>query len=729
MPDRDERVDAALAEYLAACDAGNPPQRAAFLARFPDLADSLATFLDDHERMLRAADPERTGGQAPAQQPLGTVRYVGDYELLEEIGRGGMGVVYRARHEELGREVALKLLTAGVCHQPGGRDRFEQESQVLARLDHPGIVPVYGVGEDDGQTYFAMKLIQGPDLRARFAALREGLAEGVGVLVAVCRAVQFAHDRGIIHRDLKPANILQDSEGAVFVTDFGLAYRLDRDQGLTATGALVGTPAYMAPEQITGETKIGPEADVWALGVILYELLTGRLPFQGETPLETLHLIQGGLKARPRDVEPGADRVLERVCLSCLQQHPKDRYRAAAALADDLERWLAHRDVSTPRRNRLRWVGRWVRGLKRPRVLAPVVAVVVLATCAWLVNREVQRAAVDRAELEVTHGRLDSARRQVSGRDSLLSRLTLDPGVDVRQDRLRSLLDEHLYGNLDEPGSSGDWNWSSGGRWLGRGELPWSGGVRGPPPGGGGTGKFLVGWDGWTGGRQPGPVPRVERSVTLFGWDRVDHDHEVRKVVTNGWPARGWTGERSNHLSDVEKEAERLVRAARKTRWFPPSAGLLIGTLPVQRTGGKRFILLPFVNYRYTVYSQDNRFLHFFWQPYHSEWNEWIDSDLQSPLIQATYDNERGRWVRLVDSDLRVYRPTDEQSDFHAVPPDATQCQSLGRPRVLDLCDGPGGPSRRVLLRLSPDGTRLLTVWRRGGAVHVWRMPGSEVTK
>src|SRR5262249_31761649 len=132
MPDRDERVDAALAEYLAACDAGDPPQRAAFLARYPDLADSLAAFIDDHERMRRAADVGATSGQTPAQRPLGTVRYVGDYKLLGEIGRGGMGVVYRARHEELGREVALKLLTGGVCHQPGGRERFEQESQVLA---------------------------------------------------------------------------------------------------------------------------------------------------------------------------------------------------------------------------------------------------------------------------------------------------------------------------------------------------------------------------------------------------------------------------------------------------------------------------------------------------------------------------------------------------------------------------------------------------------------------
>src|SRR5262245_40060332 len=178
--------------------------------------------------------------------------------------------------------------------------RFQQESQTLARLDHPGIVPVYEVGEHDGQAYFAMKLIEGTDLRARFAALRETPTVGVGVLVAVCRAVEFAHQRGVIHRDLKPGNILQDAEGGVFVTDFGLAHRLDQDQGLTATGALVGTPAYMAPEQITGETKVGPATDVWALGVILYELLTGRLPFQGDTPLETLHLIQNGLKVRPR---------------------------------------------------------------------------------------------------------------------------------------------------------------------------------------------------------------------------------------------------------------------------------------------------------------------------------------------------------------------------------------------------------------------------------------------
>jgi hypothetical protein len=182
-------------------------------------------------------------------------------------------------------------------------------------------------------------------------------------------------------------------------------------------------------------------------------------------------------------------------------------------------------------------------------------------------------------------------------------------------------------------------------------------------------------------------------------------------------------------LLELVKDAEWLVRAARKSRWFPPSAGLLIEALPVRQTGGKRFILLPFVNYNYAVYSPDNRFLHFFWEPYSSEWEGPINSPDRSPLIHATYDKESGRWVRLVDSDLRVYRPTDEQSEFHAVPPDAAQCQSLGRPRVLDLCDGPGGPFHIVFTKLSPDGTRLLTVWRRGGAAHVWRMPGSEVAK
>jgi hypothetical protein len=368
--DRDERVDAAIAEYLAACDAGAPPAPAAFLARHPDLADSLREFLADHARMRAAPprDPARTAALSSAGDPdppgpLGTVRYFGDYELLAEIARGGMGVVFRARQVSLNREVALKMILSGQLASTGDLQRFRVEAEAAANLDHPNVLPIHEVGEHAGQPYFSMRLVAGGSLADRLASdARPPVRDLVRLLATVCRAVHFAHQRGVLHRDLKPANVLLDPDGTPFVTDFGLAKRTGReDSGLTRTGAVVGTPSYMAPEQARGEKGVSTAADVYALGAILYEVIAGRPPFRGPTVMDTLLQVMTAEPADPRSVDPAADRDLALVALKCLEKDPGKRYASAADLADELGRWLAGEPLSVRPLSPAAQAWRWLR--------------------------------------------------------------------------------------------------------------------------------------------------------------------------------------------------------------------------------------------------------------------------------------------------------------------------------------------------------------------------------
>jgi serine/threonine-protein kinase len=363
----DARLNEIIAAYLQAVDTGREPDRQELLRRYPDLAAELEAFFADrdafdrlapHGPRTQLAGPADTPTVAPSEShvlaPGVKVRYFGDYELLAEIARGGMGVVYKARQVSLNRRVALKMILAGQLASATDVQRFHAEAEAAANLDHPNIVPIYEVGEHQGQQYFSMKLVEGGSLAERLPHYRSDPVTSARLLAVVAQAVHYAHLRGILHRDLKPANILIDNQGQPYVSDFGLAKRVASvGPGVTQSGTIVGTPSYMSPEQATSSKgAVTTASDVYSLGAILYELLTGRPPFKAATPLETVLEVLEKAPERPRSINHGADPRLETICLKCLEKYPQRRYGSAELLAQDLERWLAHKPILA---RRSRW--------------------------------------------------------------------------------------------------------------------------------------------------------------------------------------------------------------------------------------------------------------------------------------------------------------------------------------------------------------------------------------
>jgi serine/threonine protein kinase len=411
--DPEASVDLIYSEFLLRGRLGEEPDPQEFIRRFPQHADALRrqfelqAVLESLSAILSAPASASGCGSSPprtgiARAEVGT--RVGPYELLGIIGSGGMGAVYRARHTRLGRVVALKVAHAGPLGSAEARARFATEARAVARLRHPNVVCIYEFGEQGGFPYFAMELLDGVNLQQRLALGALAEREAAALMRTLADAVHYAHRQQVIHRDLKPANVLVGADGTVKLTDFGLAKLLDSDAGHTGP-AVIGTPGYMAPEQARGDSSaVGPTTDVYGLGAILYEELTGRPPFLGATRSETIQQVLTQEPTAPSSLCPGVCPCLEAICLRCLAKDPARRYASAGALADALGDWLARgRRASAARR----LLGRVARASRR-HALTRRAALVVLgagAASAWLIHSSGEPRRIEDIERDLGEGR------------------------------------------------------------------------------------------------------------------------------------------------------------------------------------------------------------------------------------------------------------------------------------------------------------------------------------
>src|SRR5438132_4397846 len=319
---------------------------------------------------------------------------LGDYELLEEVGRGGQGVVFRARQKSLNRMVALKVISLGKWASKVHLKRFRLEAEAAASLEHPGIVPIHEVGERDGSCYFSMKFVEGGQLDE--VARREPMPirRAVELIAKVAHTVHYAHEHGILHRDIKPGNILLDAKGEPHLTDFGLARLVESESSVTQTLEVLGTPSYMAPEQAVGNNAaVSSVTDVYGIGAVLYQLLTGHPPFAGGTTYETIKLLEHTEPRQPRLLNPKIDRDLSTICLKCLEKDPKRRYPSALALAEDLERWLKHEPIQARHTGVFARGKKWVRRNPTSALLAAMLLALAVPLGVMIWKTESERSA------------------------------------------------------------------------------------------------------------------------------------------------------------------------------------------------------------------------------------------------------------------------------------------------------------------------------------------------
>jgi eukaryotic-like serine/threonine-protein kinase len=454
-----ERLTGAESPTPVSRPAGSPPDTEAstFLVRLKGRPGLLGAALrraargdgggpDTPSRTSRVG----TGLEVEARQtsPARGLPRVPGYEVLGLLGRGGMGVVYKARHQRLGRPVALKMLSPQGEADPEYLERFRTEAEAVARLQHPNIVQIYDIGEVHGEPYLALELLEGGRLTDRTGRAPQPPREAARLTETLARAVHHAHAQGVIHRDLKPSNVLLATDGTPKISDFGVAKRLDvtpeAAPALTSTGSIIGSPGYLAPEQAEPRlTPLGPATDVYALGGILYELLTGRAPFQGATVVETVLQTLNAEPVPPARLQPGVPPDLETVCLKCLEKQPARRYGSAADLAADLARFLAGEPTRARPLSRAARLGKWAR--RRPAVaaLAGLSAFLLLAGLAlagWPWARAEARAAAEarakdeaRTAQAAAEQQRQAAQRQSREVERALARMALERGQDLCQ--------------------------------------------------------------------------------------------------------------------------------------------------------------------------------------------------------------------------------------------------------------------------------------------------------
>lgn len=398
-----------IADFRSAENRGLSVDRDQLVQENPDFADSLLDFFAQYDRQRAADTPTMNSGDHPAapvptasedtptlattnervvsandvddfSKPSDRIRRFGDYELLSEIARGGMGVVFKARQMNLNRIVALKMILAGQFAGDKDVQRFRTEAESAAQLDHPGIVPIFEIGQHEGQHYFSMSYVEGESLGDRVADGPLSPRMAALLVEKISDAMAYAHGRGVIHRDLKPANVLIDAHGQPKITDFGLAKKTEADSDLTGTGQILGTPAYMPPEQASGKVdEVGPLADVYSIGAILYCLLTGRPPFQAANPMDVLRQVLDSDPIPVRQLVPTIPRDLGTICAKCLNKDPAKRYASAAEMSADLQRHLDDKPILARPASRVERASKWASK-------QPMIAAILLTMAAWLLG-------------------------------------------------------------------------------------------------------------------------------------------------------------------------------------------------------------------------------------------------------------------------------------------------------------------------------------------------------
>jgi serine/threonine-protein kinase len=454
-------LDLIYSEFVLRRRLGHNPTIAEYLGRFPELADRLRTQLELDQALgtetLSELDPNRPipgppASASPATTPYqadtprlnGTPRRIGQYEVLGELGRGTFGVVYRARDTRLARQVAIKVMHAAISSSADELARFRAEVEALGSLQHPNIVQIHDTGIHEGMPYLVMELIEGGNLAQQLNGQPRPCRDAAALVEVVARATHVAHQKGIVHRDLKPGNIMLTGDGTPKITDFGLVKRLDRSLGLSQTGQAIGTPSYMAPEQASGRVhEVGPAADVYALGAILYELLTGRPPFLGPDVLAVLDQVRAVEPLSPSRLVPRLPRDLCTICLKCLEKEPRRRYASALDLADDLRRFLdGHTIVARPA-GFLERAWRLVR--RRPWEVSLVVASVlmIILVVVWIAR---ERVLEERRKQEVAVVNLEARKEEEK-------RQFMEQEHEHSLDALNGILDLVVKGKLqNKPG-------------------------------------------------------------------------------------------------------------------------------------------------------------------------------------------------------------------------------------------------------------------------------------